>query len=243
MHDVSVPLALFDFVPVVVSAVGLGLVARLVGRTVPALAIWAALGVGLIVSAGLARASWKLIVATGGPDIAVLHGALYVLLAPGFLILGTVIWRTRGGTATATRHRTPPWGLAATAVVVLVLGTVLLGSPGSRLVPLIWLAAATVGVALVSVGLFVLARRHGRSRLAWLFVAYLGITLALNGFARAAVQTESLQWVEQSLNTLNQALFLVGAFQLRGLPVRGPQRRPSAEDEIRRVVLEDAELS
>jgi hypothetical protein len=190
---------------------------------VPALAAWAALGVILIVSAGLARASWKLIVATGGSDIAILHGALYVLLAPGFLILGTAIWRTRAGVATTTRPRTPPWLLTASTFVALVLVTVLLGSSGGRFVPLIWLAAATCGVALVSVGLFLLARDRGRSRLAWLFLAYLAITLVLNGLARASVQTESLQWVEQSLNTLNQVLFLVAALQLFGFPVRGPE--------------------
>jgi hypothetical protein len=223
MPDASIPLALYDFVPVAISAVGLGLVAWHVGRIVPALATWAALGVVLIVSAGLARATWKLVVAAGGSDVAVLHGALYVLLAPGFLILGTVVWRARGGIATATGARTPPWLVAASTVVVLVLATVILGPSGGRFVPLIWLAAATCGVALVSVGLFLLARHRGRSRLAWLFIAYLAITIALNGLARASVQTESLQWVEQSLNTLDQVLFLVAALQLFGIPARGPE--------------------
>jgi hypothetical protein len=216
MVDVSVPLALYDFVPVLISAIGLGLIARLVADAEPTLGLWAWLGVGLVVSGGLARASWKLIVAADGADLRLLHDGLYVLLAPGFLLLGTCVWRIRAGgdpRGVGRGRGVPPW-LPTVAVVTVLAIVSVAGQGAGRVVPLLWLAAATVGVAVLTLGCATLSRRQGRPGNGWLFLAYLAITLALNGFARFAVQTEAIQWVEQSLNTLNQVLLLVAARRL-----------------------------
>ena len=72
----SLALALEDFVPVVLSAFGLLVVARLARVRSASLGRVALLAASLIVLGGASRASWKVIVASGGPDIA----PLYLLL-------------------------------------------------------------------------------------------------------------------------------------------------------------------
>lgn len=234
MVDVSVPLALYDFVPVIISAVALGVIARVVATTDSSLGRWASLGVALVVGGGLARASWKLVVAAEGTDLRLLHDGLYVLLAPGFLLLGTCAWRIRSGAAAAQAHRAPPW--LPTAVVIGVLAVLsIVGQGTGRVVPLLWLATATAGVAALTIGCATIARRRGRPAIGWLFLAYLAITLILNGFARFAVQTEAVQWVEQSLNTLNQLLLLAAALRLPAVPAPDPAPLEAAASVGRRT--------
>jgi hypothetical protein len=55
------------------------------------------------------------------------------------------------------------------------------------------------------------------------------VTLLLNGLARAEAQSEPLQWVEQLLNTLNQAAFMAGAFLLERATRLATEVRASAE--------------
>jgi hypothetical protein len=225
MSRLSVPLALEDFVPVLLSAVGFAFIVRLILRHDKASGRWAALGVVLIVAGGLSRAAWKLLFASGGPDLAPLHAGLYPLLAIGFPLLALSIWTARRTDDADPRHLRI-WAPVAVLGTVLVAVTFFAGAGAGRLVPLVWLAAATVGSASVSLLLFRWARAAGLPRIGWLFVANLAITIALNGLARPADQTEALQWVQQGLNTVNQALFLIAA---RSLSRRSRELEPSVD--------------
>jgi hypothetical protein len=226
VNRLSVPLALEDFVPVLLSAIGFAYVVRLVWRLDATSGRWAAAGAVLIVAGGLSRASWKLIHALGGPDLEVLHGALYVLLALGFPFLALGI-RSARRHATGHPERLQPWIPVSALAAALVATTVLASPLGGRLVPLIWLGTATVASAAVSLLLFRWARASGLPGVGWLFIASLAFTIILNGLARPAEQTEALQWVQQGLNTLNQALFLFASRRLsQGVDVR-PVQQPA----------------
>lgn len=209
----SVALALEDFVPVVLTAIGLSFVTRTILRVDRGAGRWAALGTLLIVTGGLSRASWKLTLAAGGPDLVPLFLALYVFLATGYLLLATALWHGWQA-ASGRRARVAVWLPALVAIAVLVPLTAVLAPTGGRLLPLLWLFAATAGSIVVSLLLARWARSIGRPGLGWLFIASLLVTIMLNGLARAENQSEALQWVEQLLNTLNQGAFLVGAVGL-----------------------------
>lgn len=197
-------LALLDAVPVLLTAAGLAVVARLIAERQPRSARIAALGAAFVVTGGAARAGWKLIVAGGGPDLPLLFAALYPSLAIGYLLLvGTASGRLR--------H---PWLPALTGLVALGALSAIAGASGGRLVPLAWLV--TGGLASIALdGL--LARRAaaiGRRDAAALMVAHaLGI-LVLQGLARPADQSIALQWVQESLNVGTQVAFLVAAITL-----------------------------
>jgi hypothetical protein len=216
----SLALAAEDFVPVLLTAVGLSLIVRMIRRADRGAGAWAALGAVLVVAGGLSRASWKLITAAGGPDLVPLFIALYLFLATGYLLLVMALWR--GWQAASGRGtRAPTWAAAVSLAVLLPL-TAILAPAAGRLVPLMWLFAATSASVITALLLARWARAIGRTDLGWLFVVSTVVTLALNGLARAETQSEALQWAEQLLNTLNQAAFLFGALLLeratRGAP-------------------------
>ena len=212
-HMPSVALALEDFVPVILSAVGLAMVTRMIRRFDRNAGHWAAVGTLLVVVGGLSRASWKLIMAGGGPDLVPLFLALYVFLATGYLLVVMATWRgflaANGG-----RGRVPAWLPALVALALLVPLTAILASAGGRILPLLWLFVATAGAIVTSLLLARWARRAGRPGIAWLFIVSLAVTIVLNGLARAESQPEALQWVEQLLNTATQGAFLVAAIGL-----------------------------
>jgi hypothetical protein len=218
----SLVLALEDFVPVILTAIGLRFVVRMVGLADRAAGRWAALGATLIVAGGLSRATWKTILAIGGPDIAALFVALYALLAIGYLLLAMAIWHARqlANDPPSGVVRIPVWAPAGVALLVLLPLTMALVPTGGRGLPVLWLLAATIGSVSTSVLLARWARGAGRPGIGWLFIASILVTLGLNGLARVGDQSEALQWVEQLLNTLNQAFFLAAAMRLDSV-VRG----------------------
>lgn len=209
----SLALALEDFVPVLLTTIGLLFIVRMVRRVDRGAGAWAALGAALIVAGGLSRAGWKLVMAAGGPDLVPLFLALYVLLAAGYLLFVMALWHGWQA-ANGRRARIPTWAASAVALAVLLPLTAVLAPAGGRILPLLWLFTATSGSVVASLLLARWARGIGRPGLGWLFVVSIIVTLLLNGLARAETQSETLQWAEQLLNTLNQAAFLVSAFLL-----------------------------
>jgi hypothetical protein len=191
---------------------------------------WAALGAVLVVAGGLSRATWKLVMAAGGPDLVPLFLALYVLLATGYLLFVMALWRGWQA-ANGRRARVPTWSAAAIALGVLLPLTVVLAPAGGRILPLLWLFTATSASVCTSLVLARWARGIGRPGLGWLFIVSMVVTLLLNGLARAETQSEALQWAEQLLNTLNQGAFLMGAYLLERatrLVPEGPATTPRA---------------
>jgi hypothetical protein len=221
----SLALALEDFVPVLLTAVGLFCIARMIRRLDRGAGAWAALGAVFVVAGGLSRATWKLVMATGGPDLVPLFLALYVLLATGYLLFVMALWRGWQA-ANGRRARVPTWAAAAVALAVLLPLTMVLAPAGGRILPLLWLFAATSASVITSLLLARWARWIGRPGLGWLFIVSMVVTLLLNGLARAEAQSEAIQWAEQLLNTVNQGAFLLGAFLLE----RATRLAPAGSD-------------
>lgn len=210
MPEYSLALALQDFVPVALAAVGWVYVVRVVSRADPGAGRLALVGATAVVAGGTSRAVWKAVVALDGPDVAVLFAALYPLLAFGFLALAGALLAVSLGRAPGRVARAVP----IVAVALLALASVLLGPGTGRLVPVMWLAVATLGSVTVGMLLAGLARRAGHPGVATLFVVGVVATVVLNGLARSADQSEPVQWIYQSLNTLNQLVFLLASWRL-----------------------------
>lgn len=207
----TIPLAVYDFLPVLFTAVALSWVVRMVvfvctemGRTV-------ALGAVLVVTGGTAKATWKLIMAVSGGtlDIRWLDNSLFVFMAPGFLLLASGVW---GMTRIVRRlSATPARVLGPLSVIATLSGSVALAllipdSPAwSRLLlGMMVLAALTLNVLFV-----VFAVREKLVLATLLLAANLAGTLVLNSLARLPDQTIPLQWVEQSINSASWLAFAV----------------------------------
>jgi hypothetical protein len=237
----SLALAFEDFVPVLLTAIGLFLIVRMINRVDRGAGTWAALGAVLIVAGGLSRATWKLVMAHGGPDLVPLFLALYVFLATGYLLFVMALWRGWQA-ANGRRARFPTWAATAIALAVLLPLTVVLAPAGGRILPLVWLFAATSASVITSLLLARWARWIGRPGLGWLFIVSMVVTLLLNGLARAEAQSEAVQWAEQLLNTLNQGAFLLGAYLLERatrLEPAGPDTTPATAGAAPAMAQED----
>ncbi|WP_175401141.1 hypothetical protein WDY80_01510 [Gordonia hongkongensis] len=189
VDQVSVPLALFDYVPVVLGAVGAFLVARRLGAAL------AYIGAAMIFAGGFAKATEKLLSATGIADIPRLADALFPVMGCGFLLLAASAWGVRN------------IALAAPVVGAAAIGVAVPDIAGRYLVGVIVGATALYAA---------LARDAWRDRdvttVAFLVVCLVG-TYTLGPLA-GQEQTVALQWVEQSINTFSQGAFAVAAWRL-----------------------------
>lgn len=195
-------LALEDFVPVVLAAAGCFFLAEAAGRSVPAVRRPALVGAALIILGGLCKATWKLLVTlTPCHDVALLQQLLFPLLSAGFAIVG---WAVLSGRAGAVAGRWP-W--------LVVLGIAWVGAIASRTMKPLLGATAILAVATAVIALMWAVRIPDRLAVA-LFVVYIVGSLVLPPLGSQPNQSLDVQWIEQLVNTLCQASFVVGAYLL-----------------------------
>jgi hypothetical protein len=204
----TLPLALEDFIPVILSALGLFIIARMVGRVHSQLGQMALLGGGLAALGGLLKASWKLIIATTGNDIVWMDNSLFVFLAPGFTLMAYALWQLRQENAGKKASWLPP------ILIILAFYTLsaIMAGRGGRTWVFVLLGLTTLANTATLLLLISLARRQSYTLAAGLFAFNLFIIFMLSGMARIDPQTIPLQWTEQIINTFSQAGFAYAAW-------------------------------
>lgn len=224
MLDFSLPLALYDFVPVLLTAAAMFFLATLVGRLSPAGRPMAALGGALVVVGGLAKASWKLIAALTGQDVHWLSAALFPLMAPGLALMAVAVW----GAASSLRGRPglSGWALIFGALAA-VLGAVLVRSwaldiPRGWFLPL--LALASLSNLVMTIHAIRLALSLRQRAAAALFALNLLMVFALPPIAMAAGKTLAIHWIEQTITALGTLCLATAAWRL----LRAVSRRDEA---------------
>ena len=89
LMEYTLSLALVDFLPVFFAAFGFFYIVRLVSFILPRqgrIAFW---GSTLVVLAGFIKAVWKLLMASsaGAINLAWMENAMFILMAPGYILL------------------------------------------------------------------------------------------------------------------------------------------------------------
>lgn len=214
-------LAAEDIVPVLLSAAGLVLLARWLGDHTRAAEPIGLLGAALVGTGGLAKVTWKALVAGPGVQVAALDAALFPLLGAGFALVLTAIWTVRTGRTGPVRHL--PWAVIAAVAVA----SAALASRGGDAWRTPWLVLTVVGSTAVSITLIVWASRREDRLGVVLFGFHLVAMFVLARLAGIAEQTLALQWIEQSISTAGQAAFFVGVRRLSRAPV--PMLHPGGE--------------
>jgi hypothetical protein len=210
----TIPLAIYDFVPVAVTALGLYWVWRAVAAVSSPMGPMALAGSILVVLGGASKALWKLVLAvsSGSVDPTWLSDSLFVLMAPGFVLLAAAVWaatRDARGLSARAPHTIGPVVAVATLAVSGILATLLPGSPAWSRV----LLSVMVVAVLVLNALLVAVSVRQRSTPATVLLAFNIVgTLALNAMARVPVQSVSLQWVEQTVNAASWLAFTGAAY-------------------------------
>ena len=215
MTDLTPTLALYNFLPVTLTGLALWFLSRYVAVQDLAGHGLAILGGGLILSGGLAKASWKLIAATTGADLVWLANALFPLMAPGFALLAVALWG-------AVRHhqgRQVPigrWRIGLAVVLVACAAAALrqwvLEVPRGWFLPLLTLAS--LGNLATSLLLIGLSTRLRRWDMAVLFAVNLLMIFALQPIAMINPKPLALHWLEQTLTALGTACLALAAYRL-----------------------------
>lgn len=192
METYPLSLALFDFVPVTMFLVGAFFLVRIAlqmrgspcGRMTMA-------GSLLIFLGGFLKATWKLLYVNNVADWRWMSELQFVLVAPGFLaLLVTAILIARG------RGRSGPLPLMAIATwKISLLAIMTLSSMGAQ---------------------GILAYLSFRRRVLPAAVGFIVAFLCLVGMGAMASgeQTVAKQWIEESINTVGQLGFMLGAIVL-----------------------------
>lgn len=216
MHsDFTLGLALYDFLPVVLTGVAVWFLARLVTVQGVPNGGMAFAGAGLVFAAGLSKAMWKLNVTLTGQDVTWLANLLFPLMAPGFVLISVGIWaverQLRG-------KQTPSWMWGATATVILavyVLAFVRMVDPAIQrgwFMPM--MGMASVGNIGLTVVLIALSLRNGKWGLAILFLLNLAMVFVLIPIAQIEPKTISLHWIEQTITSGGASAFALASFRL-----------------------------
>jgi hypothetical protein len=200
--EYGLALAAEDFVPVLLAGAGTVVLALTAGRALPQVRVPALLAGFLVTLGGLAKATWKLLVAAEPcRNYPFLENLLFPCLAFGFAGIACAL-------VSARRRRTAPWA----AFLALPLA----GGVASLLVMDTWplLIVSAIGAVAVGVLCIQLSLDYNDRLGALLFVIYIVGTLVLPPLAARPHQSEELQWAEQLTNSTVQLCFLLGGLRL-----------------------------
>jgi hypothetical protein len=211
MVQYTVTLALEDYLTVVFSALGLALLTRMVGQMERTAGRMALFGTSFIVAGGALKATGKLVLALGGPNLPILNLGLFPLIAPGFTLMTWALYQMRRNLQGQPLLRWPwlvPGGLSILfGTAALALG--LAGGP--------WRVVLLVQSTLMNIATLVLLIVAAWGCKLWLtsalFLISMLVVLVMSQMASLPIQTLAMVWGEQISQTLAQMLFALGAWQ------------------------------
>jgi hypothetical protein len=210
----SLSVALFDFVPVLVSTAAYGFMAVSATRARSRLSFRAWVGVALIATGGITKASWKLLDALDEQPPQWLGDLLLPLMAMGLIAIYSCLHEvTKKSAADTTAAMKPDSITSVLLLATLLSGLLALLQPHTRT----WFIGLLVTTITANTALVLRAAsasiRVGHYATAACFL-YNGLALfALGGLSRLPAETASA-WVQEALNLSAQAALALGAWRM-----------------------------
>ncbi|GIV83289.1 MAG: hypothetical protein KatS3mg052_0296 [Candidatus Roseilinea sp.] len=227
--DFPLVMALQNYMPVALSALGLFWIAQQVRAAHAEAGRLAFVGVALIIVAGTLKATWKLVMSISRVDVPLFSQSLFPLIAPGFTFVAWTLFvskskrmRTQDGNSTLV-WLPPALGSVATLVFALALA---LTRPDRTWVFVLIGVSTVANVALAA--LLIHSALGQRNRLAaGLFALNLIITFVLSGIAGMPNKPLEVHWGEQIISTISNAGFAWAAWMLAHSQTAALQPRPT----------------
>lgn len=198
MKNFTVPMALIDFIPVILFGIAAVYMQRGLYNKMSkgAFALFAA-GTIDIVCAGLLKALYKLLYAAKVCDFEPLNSLFFPLQSLGFLLagLGVIAMLTHKQTGTKLNSVAP------------------VASSGTA----IFVSAMVIGMALIYIGLSVISVKLKKPILIAVFVVSLVLMMGMGYLSTKDFSEAYMNWVAQGINILAQGLLLYGVIRLNKL--------------------------
>jgi hypothetical protein len=189
MHDFSVGMALFDYIPVLFFAIGaIILIGDLYNKMSKLVFTIFASGVVNVMLAGFFKATWKLLVASGVDGFDKLDAMFFPLQTVGFLFAGVAIVMMLAGKKKAHLAMEP-------LTLICIIGMV-------------------GGLACLDAGLCVLAKKLKKPVAIAIFAVSFVCCLGMGYLSSKDFTEASMNWIAEFVNFFGQGLFLLGTWML-----------------------------
>lgn len=185
--DFSIEMALVDYIPVLFFAIAAAILAHdLKGRMGGLGYFMMVLGTSAIAIAGVCKATWKLLVAAGIGDVAILNAMFFPTQSIGFLLAGL------GMLSLLFRKKNRLYGINT----------------------FVFIGMMVAGLGIMDIVLCVLAKRLGKGRLAWIFILSFLCSLCMGYLSSKDFTEAAMNWLAQGINVVGQGALLIGVCQL-----------------------------
>lgn len=194
---VSVPMALVDYIPVVLYSISAVILQRYFYDRMSRGA-FALLSAGMIMSimAGLFKATWKLLFALEICDFDRLNKSFFPLQSVGFLLAGIalmlMVFARQKGTSL---HSAAPAVFAGTGVFIALM---------------------VLGLCGMFLGLSVEAKRRKKKSAMVLFIITFVFMLMMGYLSSKNFEKASMNWISEGVNVVGWSIFLMGSRILTG---------------------------
>ncbi|MBQ1742522.1 MAG: hypothetical protein II045_05460 [Oscillospiraceae bacterium] len=202
MYEFTVPMALVDYIPVLLFGAAAVLLQRDLYNKMPkyAFACFAAGTINIFI-AGFLKATWKLLYALGACDFQALNTMFLPTQSIGFLLAGLGVVLMLTGRKRRVLAAAPP-----------VFGGTML-----------FISIMVLGLGAICSGLSVVAVRMKKSSAALLFILSFLCSMGMGYLSSRDAASAAVNWIEQSVNCVGQGAMLLGALTLHRAGLRDYQ--------------------
>ena len=202
MYEFTVPMALVDYIPVLLFGAAAVLLQRDLYSKMPkyAFACFAAGTINLFI-AGFLKATWKLLYALGICNFQSLNTMFLPTQSIGFLLAGLGVVLMLAGRKRRVLAVAPP----------VFSGTML------------FISMMVLGLGTICTGLSIVAVRMKKSSAALLFVLSFLCSMGMGYLSSRDAASAAVNWIEQGVNCVGQGAMLLGALTLHRAGLRDYQ--------------------
>lgn len=189
----TVPMALMDFVPVLLFGAAWVILYRDLKNKLDLCAgVLLPLGAAVVFLAGFFKALWKLQNALGVTPVELFNKAFFPSQSVGFVLL-------------------------AVGMLALMYGK----RKSARSLTMVWVMLTVLGNMGMSAGLVYVARKVKKAAIPLFIVAFV-FSMMMGYLSSRDFAQASMHWIAQSVNTVGQALLFIGALLLRKAGLAAP---------------------
>ncbi len=209
MNDFSIAMALVDYIPVILFAVGATILMRDLYNKMSkgAFALFSA-GVIDVICAGALKATWKLLYAAAVCDFSPLNAMFFPVQSIGFLLAGI------GAVAMLTHRQSEKGARLNSLAIPVLLAAASTVAPEEYRGTFIFVGLMVAGLGCLDVALCVISAKLRKPALIAIFAVSFVCCLGMGYLSSKDFAEASMNWIAEGVNVAGQGTFLLGTYLL-----------------------------